>query len=227
MRPTRIIIITALAVGLAVLGGPAAGAAASTARSSASGLALRAAPVTPTQPTGTPSVSPPPPVTYSPQPTQYVPLSPSLTADRLTAEPGQPVTLSGTNWPGNGAVRLAFTLNPALLRLPAPAPAPPGGTGAMVPAAVRLPERVAAAIPPISVTADGAGRFAKPVTFADAGTVLVTATSLVDSRQASLTLTIVDTSEPPSGPGGMPVTGSRLGPQLAVGVAAILAGALL
>jgi hypothetical protein len=202
MRLTRI--ITAIAVGLAVIGAPAAAGAAQ--------------PFTP-QPPVPPTVVPT--ETVTPQPPPYPPTAPSLTADRLTVPVGVPVLLIGNGWPPNRPVRHDFTLNPAVLRLPAQAPAARGGTGAMVPISNRLPAR-AQPIPSFTVTADSNGHYTRSVTFSEPGTVLITATSLTTRQSASLTLTVTSGQQPP-----LPVTGSKIGPQIGVGVAAVLAGALL
>ncbi|MEV4755993.1 hypothetical protein AB0J86_12875 [Micromonospora sp. NPDC049559] len=151
----------------------------------------------------------------------YPPQPPSLTATDTTVEIGQATTLIGTGFGANELVRLDFTFTPLAARAPGAQPArvETGGMGAMAPASLEL--KGGPAIPSTTVRANSEGRFTKVVKFHHAGQVLVTATGLSTARVASVTITVFRPQP------GLPVTGSSVGSQLAVGGGLLATGVLL
>jgi hypothetical protein len=164
----------------------------------------------------------------------YPPQPPALTATVTTVGVGENTTLIGTGFGANELVRLDFSFTPLALRAPGgqPAQLDSGGTGAMAPIAAAgvladeghdggRDHRCNEAIPSITVRADADGRFTRVVSFRCQGRILVTATGLTTGRTASVTITVIK-HQP-----GLPVTGSNVGQQIALGGGLLVVGVLL
>ncbi|ASW55138.1 hypothetical protein CIK06_14600 [Plantactinospora sp. KBS50] len=177
-------------------------------------------------------------------PPPYPPAGPRLTSPDPTVLVGDPVTIVGDNYGANERVRLTFAVLPtAAGAAPAVAPAAPGGVGAMAPLADGPDGWEGSGSPdwhdghdghdgycrsnslpsPITVTANAAGHFVTTVRICRVGSIQVTGTGLTTGSTATLVLTI----EPRHHGDPLPVTGSSVGPQLTIGIAAVAVGALL
>jgi hypothetical protein len=233
MRLSRI--ITAVAVGVAVIGVPSAAGAAQP---------FTPQPPLPTESQQSPLPSPP----TEPQQPSYPPQGPALTATDLTVVVGGPTTLIGTGFRPGELVRLTFTL----VSTPTPVPTTTdGGNGDGNTAQPTDP----AVLPPITVRADSGGAFRRTVRFPVTGDIRVVARGLRSGRTASAVVTVTGTQpsglpgqdggQPPlpvtggssvagTQPSGLPgqdggqpplpVTGGSIVPQLGIGAAAVLSG---
>jgi hypothetical protein len=153
-------------------------------------------------------------------PPSYPPTAPSLTLSDNAVVVGQTVRLFGRGFGSNEDVEIRVTRTPLAARAPGGQPAGrnPGTTVAMVPVAYQLPSKQPQ--PSLAARTDAAGNFTTTYRATEVGEFTFVATGLSSGRTASATLVVL--GAPP-----LPVTGSDIGPQLAVGGGLLLTGVLL